>query len=103
MLEVSEEALKHLQNVGGEDNTGVPIRVAVMGSGATNCGLGLMIDEMTENDTSFIKGDFTVIVDTKLMDYCKTITIDFAKGEADRCDSRSKRGFTITAENPVNF
>ncbi len=103
MLEVSEEALKHLKNVGGEENKDVPIRVAIMGSGATSCGLGLMIDEMTENDSSFIKGDFNVIVDTKLMEYCKTITIDFREGEPDRCDSLSKRGFTITAENPVNF
>lgn len=103
MLEVSAEALENLGNVGGPEHKNTPIRVAVMGSGATNCGLGLMIDQMLETDISFKEGEYTIIVDKNLMEFCKKISLDFAKGDHDRCDSRSKRGFLISADNPVNI
>ena len=103
MIEVSDEAMKHLGEVGGTENRGIPIRFAVMGSGATNCGLGLMIDRIKETDLAFQKGEYTLIIDKSLAEYCKQITLDFTKGVPDRCDSRSHRGFLITAENPVLF
>jgi Fe-S cluster assembly iron-binding protein IscA len=103
MLEVSNEAMKYLGDIGADKNSGPAIRVAVMGSGGTNCGLGLILDEVIDTDLTFQKGDYTLIIDKNLMDFCKKVSIDFTQGEPDRCESRSKRGFLIHAENPVNF
>lgn len=103
MLEVSNEALKHLADISGKEETNSAIRVAVMGSGGTSCGLGLIIDEVKETDITIEKGAFTIIVDKQLMEYCRNISIDFTDGEPNRCESRSKRGFLLDAENPVNI
>jgi Fe-S cluster assembly iron-binding protein IscA len=103
MLEVSDEALKYLADISTDKSAGPAIRVAVMGSGGTNCGLGLIIDEMNDTDLAYEKGDYTLIIDKNLMEFCKKISIDFTQGEPNRCESRSKRGFLIHAENPVNF
>jgi Fe-S cluster assembly iron-binding protein IscA len=103
MLEVSDEALKYLADIGADKSKGPAIRVAIMGSGGTNCGLGLILDEVKDTDITFTKGEYTLVIDKNLMDYCKKITIDFTQGQPDRCESRSKRGFLIHADNPVNF
>ncbi len=103
MLEVSDEALKYLADISTDKSTGPAIRVAVMGSAGTNCGLGLILDEITDADITFERGNYTLVVDKNLMNYCKKITIDFTQGEPNRCESRSKRGFLIHAEQPVNF
>lgn len=103
MLEVSDAAVKHFQEVGETTPTTPVIRIAIMGSRGTSCGLGLIMDQIQETDIAIENGPHTIVVDKKLMEYCRKITIDFTNGEPNRCDSLSKRGFLINAENPVNF
>ncbi len=103
MLEITEDAVKHLAEVGENMTTNDVIRIAVMGNGGTKSGLGLIIDQTMQTDIVSTHGEYTVAIDKNLMEYCKTITIDFTNGEPNRCDSLSKRGFLITAENPLNI
>lgn len=101
MLEISPKAMRHLQDVGHIPDSRSAIRIAVMGGGGPHCGLGLVIDTITENDLVMKKGDHTIVIDKKLMEFCRNITIDFTDGEQDRCDSLSKRGFLLNADNPL--
>lgn len=101
MLEVTPKAMRHLQDVGQIPDTGSAIRIAVMGGGGPHCGLGLIIDTVKEADLIIRKGDHTIVIDKKLMEFCQNITIDFTDGEPDRCDSLSKRGFLLNTDNPL--
>lgn len=103
MLEITEEALKFFSDLRQEGDNRPAIRIAVMGTGGTDSGLGLVPDHILENDLAFQHGEFTVIIDKKLMEYCISIKIDFNHGEPNRCASLSKRGFSIKAENPIKF
>ena len=101
MLEISQKAMSHLQDVGQIPDSRSAIRIAVMGGGGPHCGLGLVIDTIKETDLVIQKGDHTIVIDKKLMEFCRSITIDFTEGERDRCDSLSKRGFLLSADNPL--
>lgn len=101
MIEVSPKAMNRLQDVGQIPDTGSAIRIAVMGGGGPHCGLGLVIDAIKDTDLCILQGDHTLIIDKKLMEYCRNITIDFTDGEPDRCDSLSKRGFLLNADVPL--
>lgn len=101
MIEISNKAMSHLRDVGQIPDTGSAIRIAVMGGGGPHCGLGLVIDTVNDNDLIMKKGDHTLVIDKKLMEFCRNITIDFTEGEPDRCDSLSKRGFLLHADNPL--
>lgn len=102
MLTITENAAAHLNEIGDQKQSGSAIRVAVMGGGSS-CGLGLVTDTIKETDSISRHGNYTVAVDTKLLEYCRTITIDFSEGEPEGCSSRAKRGFLISAEKPVVF
>jgi len=102
MLTITENAASHLHEIADQEHRGLAIRVAVMGGGSS-CGLGLVTDEIKNSDITSRHGDYTVAVDGKLLEYCRTITIDFSEGEPEGCSSRAKRGFLISAEKPVVF
>ena len=102
MLTITENAVAHLNEIDDQDKNGTAIRIAVMGSGSS-CGLGLVVDEIKTSDITSRHGNHTLIIDGKLLDYCRNITIDFSEGDPEGCSSRSQRGFLISAENPVVF
>ena len=103
MLEITESGVRHLAEVGvATDGTGV-IRVAVIGGGRGS-GLGLFADTAVASDVVSRHGDYTLVVDRHLLDYCQTITIDFQEGRGDEgCSSRSGRGFILTTAKPLLF
>ena len=102
MLTITDKAIAHLHEIADQNQSEGAIRIAVMGSGSS-CGLGLVTDEIKDSDISSQYGNYTVAVDGKLLEYCRTITVDFREGEPEACSSRAQRGFLITAENPVVF
>ena len=104
MIQVTEEALTKLEELlssqGGKHSS---IRVAVMGGGSKGPGLGLIVDEAGTEDVSYDVGGIPLIIDRGLLDYCRSVTIDFTIGEAGKCGGASGSGFLIESENPVNF
>ena len=104
MIQVTEEALTKLEELlrseGGEKSA---IRVAVMGGGSKSPGLGLVVDEAGPEDMSYDVGGIPLIIDRGLIDYCRSVTIDFTIGAEGRCGGASGSGFLIIPENPVNF
>jgi len=104
MIQVTEEALTKLEELlhseGGERSA---IRVAVMGGGDKSPGLGLVVDEAGNQDMSYDVGGIPLIIDRGLIDYCRSITIDFTVGAEGKCGGSSGSGFLIVPENPVNF
>jgi len=102
MLNVTENAARHLQEIGEVEPGVTAVRVAIMGS-STSSGLGLMVDRIKDEDISSIHNGHTVIIDRQLLEYCRQVTIDFREGESDGCSSKSGRGFLLNAEEPISF
>jgi Fe-S cluster assembly iron-binding protein IscA len=102
MLKIHDEAEEHLKNLLVEGNENSAIRIALMG-GAHGPGLGLIVEEAGENDLRFEHGTLPFIIDKKLMDYCKSITIGFRKGNEGGCGGSSGGGFLIESENSLHF
>ena len=104
MIQVTEEALARLEELlssqGGELSA---IRVAVMGGGATGPGLGLIVDEAGTEDVRYDVDGVALIIDRGLLDYCRSVTIDFTIGSEGKCGGASGSGFLIETENPINF
>ena len=104
MIQVTEEAFVKLEELlsseGGEHSA---IRVAVMGGGSKGPGLGLIVDEAGSEDVRYDVEGIPLIIDRGLLDYCRSVTIDFTIGEEGKCGGASGSGFLIETENPVNF
>ena len=104
MIQVTEEALTKLEELllsqGGEQSA---IRVAVMGGGSKGPGLGLVVDEAGDQDARYDVEGFPLIIDRSLLEFCRSVTIDFTVGSEGTCGGASGSGFLIEPENPVNF
>lgn len=104
MIQVTEEALAKLEELlrseGGEQSA---IRVAVMGGGSKGPGLGLVVDEATDEDMRYEVGTIALIIDRGLINYCSSVTIDFTIGTEGKCGGVSGSGFLIAPKNPVNL
>jgi Fe-S cluster assembly iron-binding protein IscA len=104
MLEVSPEALVKLaEMVAAQGGATSGIRIAVMGGGAQGPGLGLVVDAPGRNDVIFDQQGTALIIDRNLIEYCRSISIDFTTGSAGRCGGVSGSGFVITPEQPINL
>lgn len=103
MLQISTEALIKLEELhqaeGGENSA---IRIAVMGGGNHSPGLGLVVDERSDDDILFDEFTIPIIVDRNLMNYCRKISIEFRTGSDGRCGGASGSGFLLTPETPIN-
>lgn len=99
MLTITSKAAAHLHEIASSSDKEYGIRISLMGSS----GFGLTADIVKDDDHITLCGDIQVIVDRKLLEYCRAITIDFREGDPDGCSSKSGRGFTITAEQAVVF
>ena len=104
MLQVTEEALAKIEELlraeGGEKSA---VRVAVMGGGSQGPGLGLVVDEPGDGDVTFDVGGVPMLIEANLLNYCKSVVIDFTTGASGKCGGASGSGFVIVPENPVNF
>lgn len=95
MLNISGEARGYMKDLlEQEANAGDVIRVAVMGQ----AGLGLVVDRASDQDMVFDQEQFRVVVDQKLMEFCKSISISFKEGDSANCGSN---GYIIETENSI--
>ena len=102
MLEVSEKALEKLEEMlSTQGRSEAAIRIAVMGGGANS--LGLVVDDVRETDVLIDTYKTPLVIDSNLMNWCKTINIDFITGSSGGCDGSSGSGFTITPGQPINL
>ena len=104
MIQVTDETLVKLEEMlQAEGSKNSAVRIAVMGGGSQGPALGLVVDEASEDDQRYDVGGLPMIIDKGLIDYCKSITIDFTVGTQGKCGGASGSGFIITAEQPLNF
>ena len=95
MINVSSEALGYMKDLlaqAGEPEAGV--RIALVG----NAGLGLLVDHAGETDFTMEKEGLPIIIDRKLLDYCKSIRIRFKVSDSQECGTD---GYIIEAENSL--
>ena len=95
MIEVSSEALSYMKDL--FDQAGQPeagVRIAVVG----NAGLGLLVDHAGEGDFTTEQEGLPIIIDRKLLDYCKSIKIRFKVSDSQECGTD---GYIIEAENSL--
>lgn len=102
MLKIAAEAEEHLKNLLAEGSENSAIRIALMG-GAHGPGLGLIVEEAGEDDLRLEHRTIPFIIDKKLMDYCRSITIGFRKGNEGGCGGSSGSGFLIESETPLSI
>ena len=100
MLKIEDAALPHLAGMLQESTPLSAIRIMVLG-GPNGVGLGLMIDEKTEDDASIIYEKIPFFIDRKLLDYCGTITIDYTDSYEGSCAASKNGAFVITSENKL--
>jgi Fe-S cluster assembly iron-binding protein IscA len=94
--------MKLAEMVAAQGGAASGVRIAVMGGGSQGPGLGLVVDAPGENDLVVDQRGTALIIDRSLMEYCRSISIDFTTGSAGRCGGVSGSGFIITPEQPVN-
>ncbi len=104
MVQVTEDALEKLREMlsteGGDQSA---VRIAVMGGGTQRPSLGLVVDEAGVGDKRYDVDGVPVIVDRSLIEYCRSVTIDFTVGAGGTCGGSSGSGFIIAPENPLNL
>ena len=100
MLDIEDEALKHLVKMLQQGPPTSAIRIAVMG-GPNGVGLGLMLDEQGKDDTSIIHEKIPFLIDSKLLDYCGTISIKYTQEKNGSCVSGNNGALLINSENPL--
>lgn len=94
MIDISREAAEKLKEMVKQENqAGKGIRIAIMGS----MGLGVTVDSKKTDDLCFDRDGVPILIDKKLLDYCKSITITFIEGEAG-CHSAA---YIIKPETPL--
>ena len=102
MLQIKQEAEEHLRALLPKGSEDCAIRVAVMG-GAHGTGLGLIVDEAGVDDLQINHAGIPLIIDKKLMQYCKSVTIGFQSPAQGSCGGSSGGGFLINSKNPLSF
>ncbi|PID77367.1 MAG: hypothetical protein CSB24_01820 [Deltaproteobacteria bacterium] len=99
MIEITELGLQKLMAFQQEENTSLPIRIALMSGASASPNLGIIPEEAKENDEIYDFNGFKVIIDKNLMAYCEKIVIDWVKTELTGC--LVEGGFKITAKNRI--
>lgn len=95
MIEVSDDALSYMKEL--FEQSGKPeaaVRIAIVG----NSGFGLIVDHPGEADFTMEKEGLPIIIDRKLLDFCKSIKISFQVGSSEECGAN---GYIIVAENKL--
>ncbi len=85
MISITEECIEQLKLYEEEEGSDLLIRVAVMSGAEKSPNLGIMMDERSENDDMFSFGELKVIIEKKLMEYCRNIVIEYVRTERDGC------------------
>ena len=94
MFEITKTALENLKSYLHQNNTESSIRIALMQGGCAGPALGLALDEVKDNDTTFQEDTLSFLIENELLSTCGAVKIDFV--EADHGS-----GFSITSTNPV--
>ncbi|MBM9514081.1 IscA/HesB family protein [Desulfogranum marinum] len=94
MFEITESALENLTSYLQQNNTESAIRIALMQGGCAGPALGLALDDVKDNDTTFQEGTLQFLIEKELLSTCGAVKIDFVEAE-------HGSGFSITSTNPV--
>lgn len=100
MLKIEDAALPHLAGMLQQSTPLSAIRIMVLG-GPNGVGLGLMVDERTEDDALITHEKLPFLVDRKLLDYCGTITISYTENGGSDCAAGNNGAFIIRSENKL--
>ncbi len=94
MIEVTDVAVKKLNEYFQENNLSSPLRVALMQGGCSGPALALALDEKKDDDMVTTREDLTFLIEAKLVKQCGTIKVDFL-------ENGEKSGFTISSTNTI--
>ena len=99
MLDISNEAVQQLKEFKGRQESDSCVRIGILSGQAAGSKLGVTIDVANEKDETFTFDGLEVVVDKALLDYCKSISVEFVLTEGGGCGSGG--GFKITPQNPL--
>lgn len=94
MFEITETALENLKSYLQQNNTESAIRIALMQGGCAGPVLGLALDEVKDNDTTFHEDTIRFLIEKELLSTCGAVKIDFVEAE-------HGSGFSITSTNAI--
>lgn len=99
MLDVSREAVQQLKEFKNRQGPDSPIRIGILSGQATGSKLGVTTDVASEKDEIFTFDGLEIVVDKALLNYCKSISVEFVLTAGGGCGSGG--GFKIIPQNPL--
>ena len=104
MIEVTPAALRKIKDYLSQNGIDSGIRVTLLEGGCSGPVLGIVLDDVCDQDRAFDSGGIQFFIHQSLLSECGNVRIDFAKPDS-RCDSTCSCGsdgrFEITSERPV--
>ncbi|MEE4243034.1 MAG: hypothetical protein V2I36_16350 [Desulfopila sp.] len=97
-MEISEEAVRRLKEFRDRTAYGSPVRIGILSGNTSGSVLGVMVDDKSEKDKDYAFGDLKVIIDSDLMAYCGSITVEYVPPHDGACGGG---GFKIVAKRPL--
>lgn len=90
-INLTKRAQEELKKVIDPKDTGRPLRIFIMAFGWGGPSFGLALDELKKGDVKVEVGEFTFILEKKLVDNFRTFTIDYN-------DNWLRKGFKVTPD-----
>lgn len=101
MLEISSQAVQQLKELKNRQGPQLSVRIGILSGQVTGSNLGVTMDEASERDQVFTFDGLEVIADRALLEFCKSISVEFVLSDSGGCGSGG--GFKIVPQNPLNF
>lgn len=100
MIEVTPSAIEIIQQFLFERKAEPSIRVDLITIGSSWQSLALRLDKVKKDDTIVQHGDINFLVESPILEYCGSITIDYIC-HSPETDSFENCGFAISTKNPL--
>lgn len=96
MIDISKEAVQQLKEYKEKNAPDSYIRIGIVSGTTSGASLGVVADDKKDKDTVVNLEGLDVLIDTALLQYCETISIEYIQQDSAACGSGA---FKITPKN----
>lgn len=100
MIDVTPNAIAFIQQYLVDRDVEPSIRVELISIGSNWQSLALRLDTATEDDTVVRHRDINFLVESPILEYCGSITIDYIC-QSPKTELLHSSGFSISTQNPL--
>ncbi|MGA2157739.1 MAG: hypothetical protein ABSG90_00840 [Dehalococcoidia bacterium] len=95
MVNVTVDAATAIKSFLVDKDNRKPIRIDIHNTGCCDCSLGLVVDEVRENDLIQEIEGLTFVINPDIHELAGEVTISYI-------DEKVKKGFVVTSSKPLN-